>query len=69
MLEGYNHQQEALFDKTRQESVEAITPRARGGGRGVHNRQVVVCICPIFCLDSFHSFLLPNGTHDSKSYT
>ena len=38
MLEGYNHQQNALFERERKESVESITPRARGGGFGVHNR-------------------------------
>ena len=41
VLEGYNHQQKALFQREREESVESITPRARGGGFGVHNREVV----------------------------
>ena len=41
VLEGYNHAQKALFERERKESVESITPRARGGGRGVHNRDVI----------------------------
>ena len=41
-LEGYNHQQKALFERERKESVESVTPRARGGGRGVHNRDVLL---------------------------
>ena len=44
VLEGYNHQQKALFERERKESVESITPRARGGGRGVHNRDHVLLV-------------------------